>query len=769
MSAASASPVARKIILSGHVQSVGFRPFIYRLAIDLELTGWVQNRTGEVVIHVEGPPQRIDQFLNDVFVKKPPLAKPVLKSQVPAECRFYDEFSIKPSEQGEDVDVQIPADLFVCDDCLREMYDPDNRRYLYPFINCTQCGPRYTLITSLPYDRKNTSMHAFDMCPECACEYSNPDDRRFHAEPIACSKCGPKLSYRALGSDRMGEPVDDPGVALQHAATAIKNGAVIAVKGVGGYHIMCDATNEAAVARIRANKPRPDKPLAVMFPSPLGAPFSVLHRELDVDDADCQFLSRPSRPLLLVTKQSDSQLAASLAPGLNEVGVMLPYSPLHHLLLNAVEVPLVATSANLSGEPVLTQNAAVETRLAHVVDACLHHDRDIVRPADDPVFRTIMHRPRPLRLGRGVSPLELELPFHLDHPVLAVGAHMKNTIALGWGKRVVVSPHIGEMHSARSLDVFEQVATDLQQLYQVEAQAVIHDAHPAYTTSRWAKQYAAEHKLGIQSVLHHHAHASAAYGEAGFGRDDDPVLVFTWDGTGYGSDGMLWGGEALLGKAGRWQRVASMMPFLLPGGDRVATEPWRTAASLCWQHGIDWKPGAVSDADVSLLKQAWTKQLNTVSSSAVGRLFDAAAALTGACEAASFEGQGPMLLEAMCERRDSVKNPLAFDLHDDHGLLRADWSGLLAMLMDSSRSVSARADCLHDSMALLLHDIASMLRERHDVMHIGLSGGVFQNRVLCERAHALLTASGFRVYLHETIPANDAGISYGQIVEYAAR
>jgi len=432
---------------------------------------------------------------------------------------------------------------------------------------------------------------------------------------------------------------------------------------------------------------------------------------------------------------------------------MLPYSPLHHLLLNGFDGPLIATSANISGEPVLTENEEVEARLGHVAEAYLHHDRPIARPADDPVYRELQGRPRPLRPGRGVAPLEQELPFRLAQPVLATGGHMKNTIALAWDDRIVVSPHIGDMGNARSLAVFEQTVADLQALYGVTATLLLCDAHPGYASSRWA----ARSGLPLQRIFHHHAHAAAACaGAAGSG----DWLVFTWDGVGYGEDGTLWGGEALAGRPGAWRRFAALRPFHLPGGERAGREPWRSAAAMCWETGRTW-PGLPQDA--ALARHAWERRLNTPQTTAAGRLFDAAAALTGLCTAASFEGQGPMLLEAVCGREEVDPVRLSL-LPDASGLWVCDWEPLLPVLLDEDRPLALRSACFHATLAHALLAQARQARQSHGIERIGLS-----NRVLTETACRLLAAAGFDVTLPEHIPVNDAGISYGQVVEFGSR
>jgi len=738
-----ANPSARKILLSGQVQGVGFRPFIYRLAIAHKLVGWVRNSLGIVEIQVQGQSQNLENFLADIFAKKPPLAKPKLESNQQVELAKFDTFTILPSLAQGEAQISVPVDLFLCDDCLAELNNPLDRRYHYPFINCTQCGPRYTLIRRLPYDRPNTSMATFTLCPSCLAEYQDPGNRRFHAEPVACPVCGPSLTFR------MNDTVKNDNHA-SNALDALRHGKVVAVKGIGGYHLMCDATNSEAISRLRRNKPRPHKPLAVMFPAPLDKPYA----EVSLSENDKAFLLQAARPILLVAKSENSELSEQIAPGLNEVGVMLPYSPLHHLLLNEFGGPLVATSANISGEPVLIDNQEIEKRLIYMADAFLHHNRPIERPADDPVYRTIAGKPRPIRIGRGSAPMELSLPFELKQPVLAVGAQMKNVITLAWKNRAVISPHIGEMGTVRSLDVFENTIKDFYKLYEVKAELIICDAHPGYTTTRWAHKQ----NLPVHPVYHHHAHASAAYYEC---ETNETVIVFTWDGVGYGEDGKLWGGETFLGQPGKWQRVASMRPFKLPGGDKAGREPWRSAAALCWELGLACP---VVPAGTKLLHSAWQQQINAPMTTSVGRLFDAAAALTGVCSQASFEGQGPMYLEACCkEAGEMVELPLTLN---NEGLWVSDWAPLVQRLLDSAYTQTAQASMIHISMANLIAKQAKCIRKQENVNKVALSGGVFQNRVLTEIAVAMLEQAGFIVTIPAKIPVNDAGISFGQVIEF---
>ena len=745
---------ARRWQVGGRVQGVGFRPFVHRLAVSLGLTGWVRNRTGQVEIHTEGDPTAQAAFRSALTGNAPAIAAPRILSEESTSPQGFEAFVIRPSEAAGEREIHLPPDFFTCDDCLRELQDPQDRRYRYPFINCTQCGPRYTLIRALPYDRANTAMAGFPLCGDCRAEYADPLDRRFHAEPLACPRCGPHLTF-----ERHGEIVQGDAAALAAAVDLLARGLILALKGIGGYHLLCDATDAEAVARLRERKGRPDKPLAVMFPAPADAPLAQVRRHLAPGPEAAAALRSPARPIVLIGKGPGYALAPGIAPGLGEVGAMLPYSPLHHLLLGRIGHPLVATSANLSGEPVLTESAAVRRRLGRVADAFLHHDRPILRPADDPVLRPIAGRLRPLRLGRGLAPLELELPMCLKRPVLATGGHMKDTLALAWGRRVVVSPHIGDLESARGLAVFEQVAANLQALYGTRARELVCDAHPGYATSRWA----AASGLPVQRVWHHAAHASALAGEHG---PDHPWLVFTWDGVGLGEDGGLWGGEALAGRPGAWRRVASLRPFRLPGGERAAREPWRSALGLCWELGRDWRPEGLADADLALLRHAWRRGLNAPRTSAVGRLFDAVAALAGVCTRASFEGQGPLYLEHRCGDLDAwVPLPLS---RSPAGLWVSDWGSLIERLLDERPGPATASALLHATLAEALVSQALKIREAEGIARVGLAGGVFQNRILAGRVRARLREEGFETRLARRVPINDAGLSYGQVIEYAA-
>ena len=804
-------------LIIGQVQGVGFRPFVYRLATSKQLAGWVKNQFGQVEIIAQGSPENLATFYDELLNKAPSRAKPQIALSESVKMATLTGFKILPSDRTEPAIIHIPPDYAPCLDCLTEFDDPADRRYQYPFINCTQCGPRFTIISRLPYDRLNTSMSAFPLCPDCQAEYENPSDRRFHAEPVACPQCGPVLEFHSLprhtGFATLPSQLPTSEAALLDCVSAFHAGEIVAVKGIGGYHLMCDAGNDEAIHHLRRLKPRPDKPLAVLFPDD----EILLNSNVVLEEHHTRLLREPMRPIVLVSLSSKSRepsmnnrstenvrVSTQIAPGLTEIGIMLPSNPLHVLLVEAFGGPLVATSANISGEPILTAAAEVEKRLGHIAQHCLHHNRPIVRPADDSVFRFIQRKPRPIRLGRGSAPVELTLPVELAQPTLAVGGHQKNTVALGWKNRVVISAHIGDLGSPRSQAVFEQVISDLQRLYDMKAERIICDVHSHYSSSRWAKKTG----LPVYQVYHHHAHAAAVVGEfygqcsptpsslkeandksqsprrRGLRNVSDAWLVFTWDGVGLGEEGQLWGGEALYGWPGQWQRVGTFRSFAPPGGDKAGREPWRSALAVSWEIGYQWK-GAEKIADIDLLYQAWQKQINCPRTSAVGRLFDAAAALTGLVYTASFEGQAPMRLEAACQDepvlsgvkpvfKDSLSNwngKMPIDLpirRNSEGIWQIDWEPLIPMLIDTRQSVSVRAACFHASLAHSLQNLAHRIRDEYGVTQIGLAGGVFQNRVLSEQVFSWLSAEGFEVVMGTQLPANDAGLSFGQIVEAAA-
>ncbi len=735
-------------LIGGRVQGVGFRPFVWLLANDLGVSGSVRNCGGHVEIVAGADERRAGLFLQRLLAEHPPIAQPRLLSVEPCAEPAGAAFRILPSTGGPAA-VVLP-DQPVCAACLAEMADPDARRYRYAFTACTQCGPRYTITRRMPFDRANTGMAGFAFCDPCRREYETPTDRRFHAEVAACPQCGPSLWFRSGDAEvAAGE------AAVSQAVAALRRGAILAVKGVGGYHLMCDAGDDAAVLRLRAMKRRPAKPLAVMLPLDGGDGLDRVRAVCAPTATQARSLVGAERPIVLLALRPGHGLAASLAPGLPDLGVMLPYSPLHHLLTRAFGGALVATSGNAGGEPIVTDPAEAERRLPPGVDGFLHHDRPIEHAADDGVVRVIAGRARTIRLGRGSAPLERTLPRPVA-PMLALGGQDKVTLALAFGVRVVISPHVGDLGDPGCMERFEALADALPRLYGVRPVNLVCDAHPGYGGTRWARRSG----LPVLRVWHHHAHAAAVAGEF---PHEPRWLCFTWDGAGLGPDGTLWGGEALLGEPGAWVRAAAFRPFAPPGGERAAREPWRSAAALAWTLALDWGPDGI---DASLALAAWTRRLNSPVTSSAGRLFDAAAALIRLRQHSSHEGEAAMALEAAAA---GEAGPLRLPLERGaDGVLQADWAPLVPALLDATRSQARRAAMFHASMAATLVEQAVAVRHSDGDFAVGLSGGVFQNRRLAEMALAGLAAAGLRGYLPASVPCNDAGLSFGQLIEAAA-
>ena len=738
--------VCLKIIISGFVQGVGFRPFVFRLANELHVKGSVSNNSGQVTIVAEGSRESLELFCERLLSHAPVNAKPVIQSVNETSIVNFEDFTIQQSNELTKSDIHILPDLPVCDACLEELFDENNRRHLYPFINCTQCGPRNSIITSLPYDRKNTSMESFKLCAECETEYLAPNDRRFHAEPIACDDCGPILNFVDDEND-----ITDNKLALAACIDILNKGKIIAVKGIGGYHLMCDATSYEAIALLRNRKKRPDKPFAVLMER------TQIEYYVDATIDEITLLKQNSRPIVLMKNISHDKLPGNLAPGINILGVMLPNAPLQYLICHYFKKPLVATSANISGEPIVTNNSDASNKLTKLCDAFLHNNRTIVRPADDPVMLHNCFAPQVLRTGRGIAPTEISLAFKLEKPVLALGGHIKNTIALAWGDRMVISAHNGDLSSLRGYQTFQQAIKDLQQLYQVKAEVIICDTHPEYASTRWAN----ESGLPIVKVFHHYAHASSLALEKA---ENTRWLIFSWDGIGLGADGTLWGGETFLGLPGNWQRVASFKTFKLPGGEKTSREAWRVAASLNWQSNIEINNTTINKIKSDELKIIWENNINSPESSAAGRLFSAAASLLGLVDNESFEGHGPMMLEALAEttQADAITLPIS----KGDGVDRIDWQPLVMMLNDESLSKAYRARCFHETMAKCISEISIRYSDEYKGLAIGLSGGVFQNQLLVSLIRQRLERQGLNIIIPTFIPVNDGGLCAGQILEY---
>lgn len=770
--------------MRGAVQGVGFRPFVYRLATQLGLSGWVLNDVRGVEVEVEGEAALLDAFRTRLEAEAPPRAVVRSVSVSWLAPAGFTSFEIRRSTGEGEKSVSVLPDLATCGDCLAELDDPADRRYRYPFLNCTNCGPRFTIVRALPYDRRNTTMRGFTLCAACLREYEEPRDRRFHAQPTACPACGPRLALWSSAGLVLAR--DDE--ALRDAAAGLLDGRVVAVKGLGGFHLCCEARNEAAVARLRTGKVRREKPLALMVRD-----VAAVRALCEVSGAAERWLLSPEAPILLLPRLDPAcatvLVAPNVAPESTRLGVMLPSTPLHHLLLAAVDAPLVATSGNLSDEPIATDEDEAVARLGHLADLFLVHDRPVERHADDSVGWLQGEELQLLRRARGFAPLPVPVRVKLP-PILAVGAHLKNAVGLGLGSEVVLSQHVGDLETPEALAAFERVVADLLRLWEAAPVAIAHDLHPDYLSTRWARRAAAgdesegplppailgaarEGRLRLVPVQHHHAHLASCLAE---NETEGPALGVTWDGTGYGTDGSVWGGEFLLGDAAGYTRAAHLRPFRLPGGDAAVKEPRRAALSLLFElfgeaalGRDDLSPVAsFSGAERTLLARMLATGTRSPVTTSAGRLFDAVAALLGLHPRAGFEGQAAMALEALADpsERDGYPFPLVVGAVSG-GPATLDWGPLvLALLEDGARGVAAslRSARFHNA---LVDGIAAVARLA-GTPRIALSGGCFQNRLLVERARARLAADGFEVLTHRLVPPNDGGIPLGQVMVAAA-
>ena len=734
-----------RVKLVGAVQGVGFRPFVYRVAKELNLKGYVLNDPSGVEIEVEGEKENLDLFLKRLHAEKPPLAR--IYSQ---EIEFlppagYQDFEIKKSLEKGEKEVVVLPDIATCEDCLRELFDPNDRRYLYPFINCTNCGPRFTIIEKLPYDRKNTTMKVFRMCKECQREYEDPLNRRFHAQPNACPLCGPWVSLY----DSFGNLLAEKKEAIQILINKIKEGRIVAVKGIGGFHLVCDAANEEAVRTLRERKRRKEKPFAVMFRD--------LEQVLDYanpTELEKALLLSPERPIVLIEKKKE--LAPSVAPGLKKVGAFLPYSPLHHIILRELEFPVVATSGNLSEEPIVKDNEEALSRLSEFADYILVHNREIKRRCDDSVVKVIAGIPTPIRRSRGYAPLPVELPFKLPKKVLAVGGMLKNTFALAFDDKVFLSQHIGDVENLETLRVFEESVKDLMELYEFEPEVVVCDLHPRYETTRFAKEFSKELNVPLIQVQHHYAHILSCMAENGL---KEKVLGIAWDGTGYGTDGNLWGGEFLVADYEGFERFKHFSYIKLLGGEKAVKEPRRVALSILFELfgeealNLDIPTTrAFKEAELKTLYRAWEKGVNAPLSSSAGRLFDAVASLLGIRQRLSYEGQAAMMLEDLYD--PSEKSCYPFTIKRE----KIDFKETFYEILKEKNPQKAASRFIN-TLAQVCLEVANEAQ----IPTVCLSGGVMQNNPLVSRIKELLEKEGFKVYTHQKVPPNDGGIALGQV------
>jgi len=756
----AAVPAAKRLRLEvqGTVQGVGFRPFVYRLATELGLVGWVENSPQGVVLEIEGSASSLDVFQVRFASELPPLAR--IESQKTAflEQVGYSRFTVRASSFAGTKTATVLPDVATCPDCLKEIFDPQNRRFRYPFTNCTNCGPRYSIIEALPYDRANTTMKIFPMCPECRAEYEDPANRRFHAQPNACPVCGPHIELW----DKKGTAIASRYEALVLLCDALRAGSIVALKGIGGFQLLVDARNDEAVSRLRRLKNREEKPLAVMMPD-----IDAVTKICDVSKEERHLLMSTAAPIVLLRRRSSKagEISLSVAPGNPYLGVMLPYSPLHHLLMAELKIYVVATSGNLSDEPICIDEHDALDRLGNIADLFLVHDRPIVRQVDDSVARIILGHPQVLRSARGFAPTAITLKHDIS-PILATGAHLKNSAAIASGNRVYLSQHVGDLESSLAFDTLGKVAESLCHLYDLTPQSVVCDLHPDYLSTRYAVQTG----LPLTQVQHHFAHVLACMADNGI---DSPVLGVSWDGTGLGSDNTIWGGEFLLVKDGSFARFGHLRPFRIPGGETAIREPRRSAIGLLYDifgsTAFDRAEissiGAFTTGEAPIIRKMMEQGINAPITSSAGRLFDAVASILGICQSTRFEGNAAMKVEFAAENSTATES-YPFDIDQEASGYVIDWRPMIReILNEASRgaSVTDMTKRFHNTLTEMIVAMATRAGEKNVV----LTGGCFQNRLLTERTVARLQDEGLTPLIHRRIPPNDGGLALGQIMAAA--
>ncbi|WP_245535147.1 carbamoyltransferase HypF [Sulfuricurvum kujiense] len=727
------------ITVKGLVQGVGFRPFVYRIAQEYEIKGFVLNTADGVVIEAHG--EKSSLFIAALHTHLPERARIDSLSVKPCESENYNSFEIRESTLGEGSGA-IPLEAALCPACEAEMDDPSNRRYRYAFINCTDCGPRYTILQTLPYDRVRTSMKHFTMCSECKEEYTDPSSRRYHAEPISCPKCGPQLRFiDNKGDEIAGDPID-------LAVEMLRSGKIIALKGLGGFHLMCDATSDAAVSELRLRKHRKAKPLAVMFRS-----LEQCERYTRINQSEREMIGGAIKPIVIVDALQGTDLSKYIAPGIERLGVFIPYTPLHRLVFEKIDFPLVATSANISDEPIIVRSSEIINRLGNVVDGILDHDRTIVNALDDAVVQFADGHVVMLRMGRGFAPHTVAAEKNGSAEILALGAHQKSAIALGKGDNMVLSGHIGDLGSVEADSYFERTVQTFKRFYECEPQLFVHDLHPQYSTTQFASAQKKEH-YGIQ---HHYAHILACMAEYGL---DEKVLGFAYDGTGYGEDGSLWGGEVMIADLSGYQRIGFLKPIALLGGDKAIKEPRRIALSLLFEcfsldEVLNLKSPSVETFlphEIRTLHHMWVKNINAPLSSSMGRLFDAVSSLGGFIQSLEYEGQGGMIMESFAE--DSIHEPFSFDIQNGVINVLPMVKEIIALGTENQTVIASR---FLSTLEAIMEHFADMYPE----LPIVIGGGVFQNRALMSRLYRRFGEGRF--YAQQQTPINDGSIALGQL------
>jgi hydrogenase maturation protein HypF len=745
------SGVARRcaIRIQGLVQGVGFRPYIYRLAVRHRLGGFVLNETSGVSIEIEGQENSVRDFLWELERHPLPNARITALSCEPRPARGEREFSIRHSLARSGSAPSIAPDVATCDDCLEELFDPADRRRGYAFTACARCGPRFTMVDGAPYDRARTSMAPFPLCPDCRGEYERPEDRRYHAEATACGSCGPRL--------RLAD-AQDP---VAEAARQLLAGRIVAIKGLGGFHLACDARNDTAVLELRRRKGRDAKPFAIMV-----ADLAAAARHCEVSAAEAELLSHPARPIVLLRRRPASLVADAVAPGVSDLGILLPYTPVHHLLLAALRgIPIVLTSGNVSDEPIAFKDDDAVRRLGAVADFFLTHDRAIRSRCDDSVARIVAGGPVFHRRSRGFAPASLDLPFRVSAPVLALGGAMKSVFALGRGAEAVLSHHLGELDSYEAWTAFTAAIDHYERLFHVAPEAIAYDLHPDYPTTRYALERAARQGLRLAAVQHHHAHLASCLAE---NRLDGPAIGVTFDGTGYGTDGTIWGGEFLIGDYRSFRRAAHFRTVAMPGGERAVREPWRMALAYLALAGerIDLLSGRVAGAELDLVRQQLDRNVNAPRTSSCGRLFDGVASLLGLRDRVSYEGQAAIELEARAAESDARG---IYPVERSRDVI--DFAPLIAALVSDVRRGISTADVarrFHSTLVEVIRRTCVALREESGVNRVALSGGVFMNAILLTESLRALEGEGFDVARHRLVPCNDGGLCLGQLAVAAA-
>ncbi len=754
--------VRRQIEVSGIVQGVGFRPYVYRLATERHLAGIISNTSSGVTIEIQGPAAAVDDFLCRLPKEAPPLARITDVSVMELPCNGEREFHIIASQRGAAVQTLISPDVAICDDCLRELFDRKDRRFRYPFINCTNCGPRFTIVRNIPYDRPHTSMAVFPMCPACRAEYEDPLNRRFHAQPNACWECGPQVELW----NRRGQKIEgcDP---INEAAKAIEAGLVVAVKGLGGFHLAVDATNAAAVALLRQRKRRVDKPFAVMAPS-----LGIAGTLCEIDGSARKLLESAQRPIVLLRKRAASPVVENVAPLNHDLGIFLPYTPVHHLLFSEGGFQaLVMTSGNLSEEPIAIDNQEAVARLHGLADYFLVHNRDILLRCDDSVVRVVSGKPRQMRRSRGFVPVPVFLQEEVP-PILAVGGELKNTICLAKGRHAFLSQHVGDLENIEAFKFFDEAVQHLEKILEIKPQVVAYDLHPDYLSTKWALQQKTVPLIGVQ---HHHAHLASCMAENHL---DGKVIGFALDGTGYGSDGHIWGGEVLVADYQDFQRAAHFEYVAMPGGAAAIHEPWRMAVSYLAHHfGRDFLNLEIpfvrqlNQGKTELLLRMLEQGVNSPLTSSCGRLFDALAALAGIRQRVNYEAQAAIELE-MAMDGGSGEQSYSLPLQENTGSWIIETRPLFESLIEDLRSgataaaISAR---FHNGLVQVFCKLAGLIREHTLLNRVCLSGGTFHNTYLLERLSSQLARGGFEVFTHSEVPAGDGGLSLGQAMVAARR